>query len=431
MHSEQLKDDILYLVKKYYIQKQKEEIQNNKINYAGRVYDEKEIQNLVESALEFQLTGGHWIDEFEKKFAKFVEAKHCLMVNSGSSANLLAFMALTSPWLGDRQILRDDEIICVAAAFPTSVSPIIQYGAVPVFVDVELETANIDVNQLKEALTPLTKAVFVAHTLGNVFDIESIRYFCNKHNLWFISDECDSLGSTYKCKQLSYYADISTHSFFPAHTITTGQGGAVVTNNKELYKIMHSLRDWGRDYHCDKCTNDCKKRYTQKDNMKDYDCRYSYSHFGYNLQPTEMQASIGVAQLEKLPDFIKKRKENFNILYEGLRHLSDKIIFQERIVYADVSPFGFLMTLKEGKRIDLIKYLEEKGIQTRMLFSGNITHQMCTFPYTLNWNYEIVGDLKNTDIIKDNSFFIGVYPGMTKNNLQYMIDTISKYFKGK
>ncbi len=434
MQSDNTKQEILNLVEKYYNEKQNEIILNNKINYAGRVYNHKEIQNLVESALEFQLTGGRWIDEFEKKFAEFLDVKYCLAVNSGSSANLLAFMALTSPLLSDRRIERGDEVITVACAFPTTVSPIIQYGAIPVFVDVDLETVNMDVTQLEQTLSEKTKAIMVAHTLGNPFNIKVVKQFCDDNNLFLIEDNCDALGSKYNNQYTGTFGDIGTSSFYPPHHITMGEGGAVYTNNKLLYKILLSMRDWGRDCSCPSgIDNKCGKRFIgQFGNLpKGFDHKYIYSHLGMNLKLTEMQASIGVAQLEKLSEFIKKRKENWNILYEELKDLQDCIILPQAAKNSDPSWFGFLMIIKESdkySRNDIVWFLEKNNIQTRMLFSGNIVKQPLFDNLEIDWDYKVIGNLKNTDIIMNNAFWIGVYPGMTEDKLNYMINKIKEYF---
>lgn len=405
-----------------------------KIHYAGRVFDNTEKLNLIESALDFQLTDGKHIKQFEKELSSFLDVKYSLMVNSGSSANLLAFMTLTSYELGERRIKRGDEVITLATCFPTTVSPIINYGAMPVFVDVELETVNIDVTQLEKALSNKTKAVFIAHTLGNPFNIEKVQDFCIKYNLWLISDCCDSLGSTYKCKSLESYGDISTSSFYPAHHITTGQGGAVHTNNDLLYRIAKSFCCWGRDFKCNECKNDCEKRF-----INNYDCRYSYSHFGYNFQPTEMQASIGCSQLTKLKTFIEKRKENWIYLYTQLclRDLNRYFIFQNSSSKSIVSPFSFLITLTNVcsnimfYRTDITQYLEKNGIETRNLFAGNILRQECFRYLKRDIDYRIIGNLENTNHIMDNSFFIGCYPGLEKEDLDYIIEKIQEFIKEK
>ncbi len=385
----------------------------SRIQYAGRVYDEKEMVNLVDSALDFWLTAGRYAEKFEKEFAEFLGIKYCSLTNSGSSANLLAFMALTSPKLGERRIRKGDEVITVAAAFPTTVAPIIQYGAIPVFVDVTLPTYNIDCDLLEAALSPKTKAVMLAHTLGNPFDIHRVLAFCRKHNLWLIEDNCDALGSTYKiadsslllalsqemescnppnltansqeptARKCGTFGHITTFSFYPAHHITMGEGGAVCTNDIELKRLVESLRDWGRDCWCAPGKdNTCGKRFSQQlgELPYGYDHKYVYSHFGYNLKVTDMQAAIGCAQLEKLPAFIEARKKNFKMLYEGLKDLEDRFILPEATPNSDPSWFGFLLTVKEDAgftRDEIVKHLEEHNIQTRMLFSGNLIKHPC------------------------------------------------------
>lgn len=403
-----------------------------KIHYAGRVFDNKEKLNLIDSALDFQLTDGKYIKEFEKGLSDFLKVKHSLMVNSGSSANLLAFMTLTSQELGERRIKRGDEVITLACCFPTTVSPILNYGAIPVFVDVDLNTVNIDITQLEKAVSEKTKAIFIAHTLGNPFNIQEVQKFCNRHNLWLISDCCDSLGSTYQEKSLESYGDVSTSSFYPAHHLTSGQGGAIHTNNDKLFRIAKSFRNWGRHYRCDVCDPNCKKRYDFG-----YDCRYEYSEFGLNLQPTEMQAAIGCAQLKKLPEFIEKRVFNWRYLRIGTS-LPRKEIYIENylkvqtigINEVDWSPFAFLLTLElncKFTRNEIVQYLEENGIETRFLFTGNILRQKCFQNLKENIDYRIIGNLDNTNYIMDNSFFIGCYPGLEKSDLNYIIDKISDF----
>jgi CDP-6-deoxy-D-xylo-4-hexulose-3-dehydrase len=435
-----LKKDILKKVKEYYKlvhkpQQEKKFIEDkSRINYAGRVFDENEMINLVDSALDFWLTYGKYTKEFENKLSKFLDVKYVLSVNSGSSANLLAFFALTSPLLKSRQIKRGDEVITVAAAFPTTVAPIVQYGAVPVFVDMELETFNIDIKEIKKAITPKTKAIILAHTLGNPFDIEEVKKICNKYNLWLIEDNCDALGSKYKDKYTGTWGDIATSSFYPPHHITTGEGGAVYTNNPLLKKIMLSMRDWGRDCWCESgADNTCGHRFTQQFGKLPlgYDHKYVYSHFGFNLKMTEMQAAIGVAQLEKLSEFIKKRQENWQMLYEELKNIDD-FFFVKPQKYSDVSWFGFLITLKDGvkfSRNDIVKYLEKNNIQTRNLFAGNIIKHPMFESLKEGIDYKVVGELKNTDKIMNDSFWVGVYPGMKKEAINYMIKKIKNFLK--
>lgn len=391
---------------------------------------------MIDSSLEFWLTAGRYANKFEKEFAQYLGVKYCSLVNSGSSANLLAFMTLTSPLLGDRQIKRGNEVITVAAGFPTTVSPIIQYGAVPVFVDLTIPQYNIDVTQLEDALSDKTKAIMIAHTLGNPFDLEYISKFCKEHDLWLIEDNCDALGSTYNIngeeKLTGTVGDIGTSSFYPPHHMTMGEGGAVYTDSALLNKIIKSFRDWGRDCQCSSGQDNlCGNRFTQKygELPIGYDHKYVYSHFGYNLKATDLQAAIGCAQLEKFPNFVERRKYNFNRLKEGLSCLEDKLILPEAERNSDPSWFGFMITVKDVDKSELVQYLEDKGVQTRMLFAGNILKQPC-FDEIRNdeTKYRVVGNLKTTDEIMNNTFWIGVYPGMTDDKLDYMIETIKSYF---
>jgi CDP-4-dehydro-6-deoxyglucose reductase, E1 len=435
--AEAIKQDILAKVGEYYrlVHSVKDDFIPGKysVNYAGRVYDEKEMTNLVDSSLEFWLTYGRYSKEFEKKLSEFLGVKYTFLVNSGSSANLLAFMALTSPLLEDRRIKRGDEVITVAAGFPTTVAPIIQYGAIPIFIDVDLETFNIDVTQLEKAVSSKTRAVMLAHTLGNPFDIKAVKTFCQKHNLWLIEDNCDALGSKYDGKYTGTWGDIGTSSFYPPHHMTMGEGGAVYTSNKLLKKIILSMRDWGRDCWCESGKdNTCGFRFSKQYGTLPfgYDHKYVYSHFGYNLKATDMQAAIGCAQLEKLPEFIQKRKDNFQSLYNGLKDLRDIFIFSKATPKSDPCWFGFLLTLKDGisfKRNDIVKYLEDNNIQTRNLFAGNITHHPCFSELESGKDYRVIGGLKNTDKIMHDSFWVGVYPGMQQGALGYMVDCIKGY----
>ena len=418
--------------------KQSEFKYGQRVPYAGRVYDEKEIINLIDASLDFWLTAGRYADKFEQQLAEFLGVKYCSLVNSGSSANLLAFMALTSQKLGKRKINRGDEVITVAAGFPTTISPIVQYDAIPVFVDVNLPGYNIDCKQLKKALSKKTKAIFIAHTLGNPFDVKSVKEFCDKNELWLIEDNCDALGSRYYYKGKWVYTgtigDIGTSSFYPAHHITTGEGGAVYTNNSMLKTIIESFRDWGRDCWCAAGEdNTCGKRFTQQfgELPYGYDHKYTYSHFGFNLKATDLQAAIGCAQIEKLPAFIEARKKNWKKLREGLDDLSDNFILPEAADNSDPSWFGFLLTVKENAgftRGEIVKHLESKGVQTRMLFAGNMVKHPC-FDEMRNKGvgYRQVGDLKNTDIIMKQAFWIGVYPGLTEKMVDYMISQIRKF----
>lgn len=433
MNEQQAKDRILMLVKDYYEMFCKEEdpfAEGQKIPYAARVYDEKEMYNLVDSALEFWLTSGRYTNEFEQKLAAYLGIKYCSLVNSGSSANLLAFMALTSPLLGERSIQRGDEVITVAAGFPTTVAPIIQYGAIPVFVDITIPQYNMDVTMLEEALTDKTKAVMAAHTLGNPFDLRTVKAFCDDHGLWLIEDNCDALGSVYeidgKTKFTGTIGDIGTSSFYPPHHMTMGEGGAVYTDDPLLHKIVRSFRDWGRDCVCPSgkdnlCGHRFDKQYSEL--PLGYDHKYVYSHFGYNLKATDLQAAIGCAQLEKLPGFVEKRKQNFRRLYDGLMDVQDKFILPEACGNSDPSWFGFLITCKEGiDRNQVVQNVENHGIQTRMLFAGNLIKHPCFDDMRKGkQGYRVIGGLKNTDIAMERAFWVGVYPGMTKEKLDYMI----------
>jgi CDP-6-deoxy-D-xylo-4-hexulose-3-dehydrase len=435
---EQLKQEILQKTKEYYElvhkpQQTKEFVPGkSRVNYAGRVFDEKEMQYLVDSSLDFWLTYGDYSKKFEKELAKFLGVRWVFLVNSGSSANLLAFYALTSPLLKERQIKRGDEVITVAAGFPTTVAPIVQYGAVPVFVDMELTYANIDIIQLEKALSPKTKAVMIAHTLGNPFNIRAVKEFCDKHNLWFIEDNCDSLGSTYEEKLTGTWGDIGTSSFYPPHHMTMGEGGAVYTDNSLLKKIMLSMRDWGRDCWCESgVDNTCGCRFSQQFGTlpKGYDHKYVYSHFGFNLKVSDMQAAVGCAQLEKFPTFVEKRKENREKLYNGLKDLKELQLVETQ-PNSDPSWFGFMMTLtNEAKfaRNEIVKYLENNNIQTRNLFAGNITRHPVFDHMILDKDYRIVGELTVTDKIMTDSFWIGLYPGMGDDAIGYMIEKIREF----
>ena len=405
----------------------------DRISYAGRVYDEAEMVNLVDSALEFWLTAGRFTEQFEKEFADYFGTKFCSVVNSGSSANLLAFMALTSHLLGERRIQPGDEVITVAAGFPTTVAPIIQYGAVPVFVDVTIPQYNIDVTMLEQAFSDKTRAVMIAHTLGNPFDLAEVKNFCDRHALWLIEDNCDALGSQYEMngewKYTGTIGDIGTSSFYPPHHMTMGEGGAVYTSNPLLHKIIRSLRDWGRDCSCPSGQdNFCGHRFdTQYGELPvGYDHKYVYSHFGYNLKATDMQAAIGCAQLQKLSDFTKARRENFAYLSERLQVLEGKLILPQACPHSRPSWFGYLITCGVGMdKNHIVRYLEKKGVQTRMLFAGNLTKQPCFDEMRADGKgYRIVGNLKMTDKIMENSFWIGVYPGMSREMLDYMADMI-------
>ena len=439
MENEQhARQKILDLVKKYYESyhnKEKKFKEGDKISYASRVYDSEEMVNLVDSSLDFWLTSGRYTKKFEDEFAKFLNVKYCSLVNSGSSANLIAFMALTSPLLNERAIKRGDEVITVAAGFPTTISPIIQYGAIPVFVDITIPEYNIDVEILEKALSPKTKAVMIAHTLGNPFNLKKVKEFCDKNNLWLIEDNCDALGSKYVIDGIEKYTgtigDIGTSSFYPPHHMTMGEGGAVYTNNSLLHKIIRSFRDWGRECSCPSgVDNLCGNRFSGQfgELPVGYDHKYVYSHFGYNLKATDMQAAIGCAQLNKLECFTQKRQENFVRLKNGLKIYEDKLILPNAEQNSNPSWFGFLITCKEGiNRNELVNKLENSGIQTRNLFAGNIIKHPCFDEMRKQKiGYRVVGELKNTDIVMNNSFWVGVYPGMTDEEIDYMIKKIGE-----
>ena len=409
-----------------------------KVNYGGRVFDQEELVRLVDSSLDFWLTTGRYAEKFEKAFAKYLGVKYCSLTNSGSSANLLAFMSLTSPLLGEKRVKRGDEVITVAAGFPTTVTPIIQYGAVPVFVDILLDTYNIDVTQLEVALSDKTKAVMLAHTLGNPFDISAVKEFCEDNNLWLIEDNCDALGSKYKGKYTGTFGDIGTSSFYPPHHMTMGEGGAVYTNNPQLNKILLSMRDWGRDCWCKSgVDNTCNKRFNSGfgELPYGYDHKYVYSHFGYNLKATEMQAAIGCGQLEKLSTFIEVRRKNWNLLKCGLSDLSDKFILPEETLNSEPSWFGFLLTTKKEAgftRNDIVAHLEFVNIQTRMLFAGNLIKHPCFDEMRYSGKgFRVVGDLETTDRIMRDTFWIGVYPGMTDVMVGFIIEQIKEFVKSR
>lgn len=423
---------ILDLVREYYnkFMVQKEWQDGDRINYAGRVFDAEEMVNLADCALEFWLTSGRYTDRFEKELGEHLGVPYVSLVNSGSSANLLAFMTLTSPLLKERQIKRGDEVISVACGFPTTITPILQYGAVPVFVDVSLETGNIDVSMLEKALSPKTKAVMLAHSLGNPFDIKAVSEFCKKHNLWLIEDNCDALGSEYTLDGKTYktgtIGDIGTSSFYPPHHLTMGEGGAVYTKSALLNRIIRSFRDWGRDCYCPSGKDDtCRCRFSKQYGKLPlgFDHKYTYSHFGYNLKATDMQAAIGCAQLGKLDSFTKKRRENFAYLKSKLECVQDKLLLPQATANSNPSWFGFLMVCKDGvSRNDLVLALEKAQIQTRALFAGNIIKHPCFDSIRESDAYRVVGELTNTDKIMNNAFWVGVYPGMSNA----MLDRIAK-----
>lgn len=409
-----------------------------RIPYAKRVYDQEEMVNLVDSALEFWLTAGRYTDIFEHDLAEFLDIKYCSLVNSGSSANLIAFMTLTSPLLKERAIKPGDEVITVAAGFPTTVTPIIQYGAIPVFVDVTIPQYNVDIYQLENALSKKTKAIMLAHTLGNPYDLKVVKSFCDQHNLWLIEDNCDALGSQYTLEGVEKYTgtigDIGTSSFYPPHHMTMGEGGAVYTNNPLLNRIIRSFRDWGRDCSCPSGKDNlCGHRFDKKygELPLGYDHKYVYSHFGYNLKATDLQAAIGVAQLKKLPFFVEKRRHNFDRLKKGLQGLEDKLILPEAAKKSKPSWFGFLLTCKGGvNRNKTVQYIESQGIQTRMLFAGNLIKHPCFNEMRKTGNgYRISGDLKSTDVIMNDTFWVGLYPGMTDEMTDFMVKSISDAIK--
>lgn len=436
-----MREKILDLVKEYYKENhQKKEYEpGDRINYAGRVYDEEELCNLVDSALEFWLTAGKYTKEFETGLASYLGVPFCSLVNSGSSANLLAIAALTSPLLKERQLKKGDEIITVAAAFPTTVAPILQVGAVPVFVDIDIPSYNMDVTYLEKALSEKTKAVFIAHSLGNIFDLKTIKEFCDKHNLWLVEDNCDALGGTYVLngeeKKTGTIGDIGTSSFYPAHQMTMGEGGAVYTSNPLLYKAIRSMRDWGRECICSGGQDNlCGHRFDGQFGTlpPGYDHKYVYSHIGYNLKATDMQAAIGVAQLKKLPDFVAKRQANWDYLRSNLEDLNDVLILPEKGENAKPCWFGFIVSVKDTckkTRNEVVAYLEEHNIQTRNLFAGNILRHPCFEGLTEGVDYKVVSELEKTDFAMYNSFWVGVYPGMTQGMLDEMVKRIHEAVK--
>ena len=438
MTEQEMRGEILALVREYcekYHTPKADFTPGDRLPYAARVYDHEEMENLVSSALEFWLTAGHYTDEFERGLAAYLGVKHCSLVNSGSSANLLAFMALTSPLLGERTIRRGDEVITVAAGFPTTVAPIIQYGAIPVFVDVTLPTYNVDVTLLEGALSARTKAVMIAHTLGNPFDLAAVKAFCDRHNLWLVEDNCDALGSQYMLNGEKRYTgtigDIGTSSFYPPHHMTMGEGGAVYTNNALLHRIVRSLRDWGRDCICASGQDNlCGHRFDRQDGElpRGYDHKYVYSHFGYNLKATDMQAAVGVAQLKKLPSFVERRRHNFARLRAALADMEEFFILPEATEHAHPSWFGFLLTCRKGiDRTKIVRYIEEHGIQTRMLFAGNLTKHPCFDEMRRTGEgYRIAGTLDVTDRIMNDTFWLGVYPGLTDEKIDYMAESVRR-----
>lgn len=413
----------------------------DRIPYAGRVFDAAEMTALTDAALDFWLTAGRYSERFEREFASFLNVKYCALVNSGSSANLLAFMALTSPLLGERRIRRGDEVITVACGFPTTVAPIVQYGAVPVFVDIALPTYNMDCSMLETALSAKTKAVMLAHTLGNPFDLAAVKTFCDRHGLWLVEDNCDALGAKYCMdgvwRNTGTIGHIGTSSFYPAHHITMGEGGAVYTDDPLLQRILVSLRDWGRDCWCPPGRDDtCRHRFTQQfgELPLGYDHKYVYSHFGYNLKATDLQAAIGCAQLDKLPGFIAARQRNWQTLREGLRDLAEFFILPEVSANSEPSWFGFLLTVRPTApftRNEVVQYLEARGVQTRMLFAGNLVKHPCVATLQAGVDYRVAGGLETTDAVLERSFWVGVYPGMDKAAIEYIMDSIRNYSKAR
>ena len=433
-----LKKKILELTSEYYQVAHRDRTPfvpgKSRIPYSGRVFNEEELINLVDSSLEFWLSYGRYSKKFEEKFADFIGVKHFSLVNSGSSANLLAFMALTSDKLLEKKINRNDEVITVAAGFPTTIAPIVQYGAVPVFVDIELGTYNIDVSLLEEALTKRTKAVMLAHNMGNPFNVDAVKDFCKKNNLWLIEDNCDALGSKYRGQYTGTFGDIATSSFYPPHHITMGEGGGVYTNSSELSQIINSLRDWGRDCWCSSGKdNTCRKRFGWKlgELPSGYDHKYIFSHFGYNLKATDMQAAIGCAQLNKLHKFSDSRSKNFQFLYDQLKEFED--IFYLPHAAPDTNPcwFGFVLTVREDSgftRKDIIDSLEKNNIQTRMLFAGNLLKQPCFDSMReKGGGFRVAGSLNMTDYVMNNTFWVGVYPGMDEIRLKTIVDCIKNF----
>lgn len=442
---ERLRKKVIQAAVRFYKGQQKSGpgfVPGNPIPYAGRVFDEREIVNLIDAALDFWLTAGKYAGQFETNLANFLGVRYCSLTNSGSSANLLALMAMTSPLLGDARIRQEDEVITVAAGFPTTIAPIIQMGAVPVFVDITLPTYNLDANQLEAALSEKTKAVMVAHTLGNPFDIQRIKSFCDRHHLWLIEDNCDALGSQYffngDWKYTGTLGDLGTSSFYPPHHITMGEGGAVYTNNILLKRIVESLRDWGRDCWCQSGKdNTCGKRFTQQfgELPLGYDHKYVYSHFGYNLKATDLQAAVGCAQLEKLSGFIMARQQNWLKLRRGLEQLQQWFILPEPAPDTKPSWFGFLLGVRENARFtrnEVVRHLEAKNIQTRMLFAGNILKHPCFEELrSKRQGYRVIGNLSNTDFVTNQCFWVGVYPGMTETMIKTIIRELIAFVEAK
>lgn len=436
---QQARNEIKSLVAEYYHQflEKKEAFRpGDRINYGGRVFDEREMCTLTDAVLDFWLTAGHYADRFETEFAQMLGVKHACLVNSGSSANLLAFMTLTAPELGERQIKPGDEVITVACGFPTTITPMIQYGAVPVFVDVTIPQYNVDVSQLEAARSPRTKAVMLAHTLGNPFDLRAVKAFCDRYGLWLVEDNCDALGSMYMLDGEEHYTgtigDIGTSSFYPPHHMTMGEGGCVYTDDPMLARISKSMRDWGRDCVCPSGhDNFCGHRFDGQHGLlpSGYDHKYVYGHLGYNLKVTDLQAAIGCEQLRKMPGFIQARRHNWKYLYEKLRPLADRIILPQPAPNSIPSWFGFLISIRPEsglKRNEVIRALEAQNIQTRLLFSGNIIRHPCFDTLRRTTAYRVVGDLPVSDFITENTFWIGVYPGMSNAMLDYMVQVLTE-----
>lgn len=433
MSQEEIRKEITALVAKFAKEKYKTEkfIPNESVvPPSGKVIGETELQYMVDASLDGWLTTGRFNDMFEEKLAKFIGVKHVITVNSGSSANLVAFNTLTSPKLGDRAILKGDEVIGVAAGFPTTVNPIVQFGAIPVFVDVDLTTHNVNADLIEAAISPKTKAIMLAHTLGNPYNLKKVKELCDKYNLWLIEDCCDALGARYNGEHVGTFGDIATCSFYPAHHITMGEGGVVFTNNTQLNVIAESFRDWGRDCYCSPgCDNTCGKRFEQQLGTlpQGYDHKYTYSHLGYNLKITDMQAACGLAQLESLPNFIEKRNQNFSYLKDKLSSVEEFLMLPEATINSVPSWFGFPITLREDsgiKRVDLLKYLDQHKIGTRLLFAGNLTRQ----PYFSDVKHRISGELTNTDITMNQTLWIGTYPGLTEAHLNFVVEKFEEFF---
>jgi CDP-6-deoxy-D-xylo-4-hexulose-3-dehydrase len=430
--SEALRQQILALVQEYYEAEHSQQPftpGETEVPVSGRVFDAAEMVNLVDSSLEFWLTTGRYAEQFEREFARWMGVRHAILCNSGSSANLLALSVLTSPKLGERQLQPGDEVITVAAGFPTTVNPIVQNKLTPVFLDIELGTYNVDVSLLETAVSPRTKAIMIAHTLGNPFNLDAVVEVANKHGLWLIEDNCDAVGSTYDGRLTGSFGHLATVSFYPAHHITMGEGGCVLTRHAQLKKLVESFRDWGRDCWCAPgVANTCGKRFGWQlgELPEGYDHKYIYSHIGYNLKMTDMQAAVGVAQLDKLPGFIEARKRNWQLLYDGLKQYEEFFILPQATPNSDPSWFGFLLTVRPDapfSRNELIQFLEANQVATRLLFSGNITRQ----PAFQNINYRVVGDLTNTDTVMNQTFWIGVYPRITPHMITYVLEVFAKF----